>query len=108
MENEKKFNDNTLNEFCDAVAGFMKNYDTKKNHAHIFCIIAEEHGEELLTASHVKGAPLQIAAAIDNVITSDKKLKMATLVHRLLKLGEMKKDKENTDKVLDILKNLVK
>lgn len=108
MENEKKFNDNTLNEFCDAVAGFMKNYDTKKNHAHIFCVITEEHGEEVLTTSYVKGAPLRIAAAIDNVITSNKKLKMATFVHGLLKLGEMKKDKEDTDKALDILKNLAK
>ena len=33
---------------------------------------------------------------------------MATFAHRLLKLGEIKKDKENTDKALDILKNLVK
>lgn len=108
MENEKKFNDNTLNEFCDAVAGFMKNYDTKKNHALIFCIIAEKHGEKIQTMCHVKGAPLQIAEAIDNTINSDEKLKTATLVHRLLKLGEMKKDKENTDEALSILKNLVK
>lgn len=105
---EEKFNDNTLNEFCDAVAGFMKNYDTKKNHAHIFCVIAEEQGKDMQIISHVKGAPLQIAAAIDNVITSDEKLQMTTFAHRLLKLGEMKKDKENTDKALDILKNLVK
>ena len=105
---EKKFNYNTLNEFSDAVKKFIEGYDAKKNHAHIFCVIAEEHGEEVLTASHVKGAPLQIAAAIDNVITSDKKLKMATFVHKLLKLGEIKKDKENIDKALDILKNLVK
>lgn len=105
---EEKFNDNTLNEFCDAVAGFMKNYDTKKNHAHIFCVIAEEHGEEMQITSHIKGAPMQIASVVDNVITSDEKLKMATLVHRLLKLGEMKKDKENADKALDILKNLAK
>lgn len=108
MENEKKFNDNTLNEFCDTVAGFMKNYDTKKNHAHIFCVITEEHGGEVQTISHVKGAPLQIAAAIDNVINSDEKLRMATFAHGLLKLGEMKKDKENTDKALDILKDLAK
>lgn len=105
---EKKFNDNTLNEFCDAVAGFMKNYDTKKNHAHIFCVIAEEHGEEMLTTSHVKGAPLQIVTAIDNVIADDEKLRMTTFAYRLLKLNEIKKDKENTDKALDILKNLVK
>ena len=105
---EEKFNDNTLNEFCDAVAGFMKNYDTEKNHAHIFCVIVEEHGEEVQTMCHVKGAPLQIAAAIDNAINSDEKLKTATLVHRLLKLNEMKEDKENTNEVLDILKNLVK
>ena len=108
MENEKKFNDNTLNEFCDAVAGFMKNYDTEKNHAHIFCVIAEEHGEEIQIMNRVKGAPLQIAAAIDNAINSDEKLKTATLVHRLLKLGEMKKDKENTDEALSILKDLAK
>lgn len=105
---EKKFNDNTLNEFCDAVAGFMKNYDTEKNHAHIFCVITEENGEDMQTMGHVKGAPLQIAAAIDNVINSYEKLKTATLVHRLLKLGEIKEDKENADKALDILKNLVK
>ena len=105
---EKKFNDNTLNEFCDAVAGFMKNYDTEKNHAHIFCVIAEEHEKEVQTISHIKGAPLQIAAAIDNAINSDEKLKTATLVHKLLKLNEIKKDKKNTDKALDILKNLVK
>lgn len=105
---EKKFNDNTLNEFCDAVAGFMKDCDTKKNHAHIFCIIVEEHGEEMQTTCHVKGAPLRIAAAIDNAINSDEKLKTATLVHRLLKLGEMKKDKENTDEALSILKDLAK
>lgn len=105
---EEKFNDNTLNEFCDAVAGFMKNYDTKKNHAHIFCVIAEEQGEGVQTMHHVKGAPLQIAAVIDNAINSDEKLKTATLVHRLLKLGEMKKDKGDTDKALDILKNFVK
>ena len=105
---EKNFNDNTLNEFCDAVAGFMKNYDTKKNHAHIFCVITEEHGENMQIMHHVKGAPLQIAAAIDSAINSDEKLKTATLVHRLLKLGEMKKDKEDTDKALDILKNLAK
>ena len=108
MENEKKFNDNTLNEFCDAVTGFMKNYDTKKNHAHIFCVITEEHGENMQTMYNVKGAPLQIAAAIDSAINSDERLKTATLVHRLLKLGEMKKDKEDTDKALDILKKLVK
>ena len=108
MENEKKFNDNTLNEFCDAVAGFMKNYDTKKNHAHIFCVITEEHGEEIQTMHHVKGAPLQIAAAIDNAINSNERLKTATLVHRLLKLNEIKKDKDNIDKALDMLKNLVK
>ena len=59
-------------------------------------------------SSHIKGAPLQIAAAIDDVINSDEKLRMATFAHRLLKLGEIKKDKENTDKALDILKNLVK
>ena len=105
---EKKFNDNTLNEFCDAVAGFMKNYDAEKNHAHIFCVIVEEHGEETRTSLHVKGAPLQIAAAIDNAINSDEKLKKATLVHRLFKLNEMKEDKENADKALDILKDLVK
>ena len=105
---EKKFNYNTLNEFSDAVKKFIEGYDTKKNHAHIFCVIAEEHGEEVLTTSYVKGAPLQIAAAIDNAINSDEKLKTATLVHRLLKLGEIKKDKENADKALDILKNLVK
>lgn len=105
---EEKFNDNNLNEFCDAVAGFMKNYDTKKNHAHIFCIIAEENGEDMHTMGHVKGAPLQIAAAIDNAINSDEKLKTATLVHRLLKLGEMKKDKENTGEALSILKDLAK
>ena len=105
---EKKFNDNTLNEFSDAVAGFMKNYDTKKNHAHIFCVITEEHGENMQTMHHVKGAPLQIAAAIDCVINSDEKLKMATFVHGHLKLGEMKKDKEDTGKALDILKNLAK
>ena len=105
---EKNFNDNTLNEFSDAVEKFIEGYDTKKNHAHIFCVIAEEHGEEMLTTSHVKGAPLQIATAIDNVITSDKKLKMATFVYGLLKLSEMKKDKEDTDKALDILKNLAK
>ena len=108
MENEKKFNDNTLNEFCDAVAGFMKNYDTKKNHAHIFCVIAEEHGGEVQTISHVMGAPLQIAAAINNVINSDEKLRMATFAHELLKLSEIKKDKESTDKTLDILKDLAK
>ena len=108
MENEKKFNDNTLNEFCDAVKKFIEGYDTQENHAHIFCVIAEEHGEEMLTMHQVKGAPLQIATAIDNIITSDKKLKKATLVHRLLKLGEMKKDKEDTGKALDILKNLAK
>ena len=108
MENEEKFNDNTLNEFCDAVAEFMKNYDTKKNHAHIFCIISEENGEDMHTTFHVKGAPLQIAAAIDNAINSDEKLKTATLVHRLLKLNEMKKDKDNTGKALSILKDLVK
>lgn len=108
MENEKKFNDNTLNEFCDAVAGFMKNYDTKKNHAHIFCVIAEEHGNDMQAMHHVKGAPLQIAAAIDNAISSDEKLKTATLVHKLLKLGEMKKDKDNTDEALSILKDLAK
>ena len=105
---EKNFNDNTLNEFSDAVKKFIEGYDAKKNHAHIFCVIAEEHGEEVLTASHVKGAPLQIAAAIDCAINSDEKLKTATLVHRLLKLNEMKEDKENTDKALDILKNLAK
>lgn len=105
---EKKFNDNTLNELSDAVKKFIEGYDTKKNHAHIFCVIAEEHGEEVLTTSYVKGAPLQIAAAIDNVINSDEKLRMATFAHRLLKLGEMKKDKEDTDKALDILKNLAK
>lgn len=105
---EEKFNDNTLNEFCDAVAGFMKNYDAKKNHAHIFCIIVEEHGEEVRTMYHVKGASLQIAAAIDNAINRNEKLKTATLVHRLLKLNEMKKDKDNTDKALNILKDLVK
>lgn len=108
MENEKKFNDNTLNEFCDAVAGFMKDYDTKKNHAHIFCIITEEDGKGMNIVSHIKGAPLQIAAAIDNAINSDEILKTATLVHRHLKLGEMKEDKENADKALDILKDLVK
>lgn len=108
MENEKKFNDNTLNEFSDAVEKFIEGYDTEKNHAHIFCVIAEENGEDMHTMSHVKGAPLQIAAAIDNAIISDERLKTATLVHRLLKLGEMKKDKENTGKALDILKNLVK
>ena len=105
---EKKFNDNTLNEFCDAVAGFMKNYDTEKNHAHIFCIITEEDGKEMNIVSHIKGAPLQIAAAINSAIKSDEKLKTATLVHRLLKLNEMKKDKDNTGKALDILKDLVK
>ena len=105
---EKKFNDNTLNEFSDAVKKTIEGYDTKKNHAHIFCIIAEEHGEEMQISSHVKGAPLQIATAIDNVITNDKNLKMATFVHGLLKLSEMKKDKEDTDKALDILKNLAK
>lgn len=105
---EEKFNDNTLNEFCDAVAGFMKNYDTMKNHAHIFCIIAEECGEDVQTIIHVKGAPLQIAAAIDNAINSNEELKTATLVHRLLKLGEIKKDKENADKAFDILKDLAK
>lgn len=108
MENEKKFNDNTLNEFCDAVAGFMKNYDTEKNHAHIFCVITEEHGENMHTIHHVKGAPLQIAAAIDSATNSDERLKAATLVYRLLKLNEIKEDKENTDKALGILKNLVK
>ena len=105
---EEKFNDNTLNEFSDAVEKFINGYDTKKNHAHIFCVIAEEHEKEMQTISHIKGAPLQIAAAIDNAINSDEKLKTATLVHRLLKLGEMKKDKENTGKALDILKNLAK
>lgn len=105
---EEKFNDNTLNEFSDAVEKFIEGYDTKKNHAHIFCVIAEEHGEEMQITSHIKGAPLQIASVIDSVITSDERLKTATLVHRLLKLGEMKKDKENTGKALDILKNLVK
>lgn len=105
---EKNFNDNTLNEFSDAVEKFIEGYDTKKNHAHIFCVIAEEHGEEVLTTNHVKGVPLQIAAAIDSAINSDEKLKTATFVHRLLKLGEMKKDKEDTDKTLDILKNLAK
>ena len=108
MENEEKFNDNTLNEFCDAVAEFMKNYDTKKNHAHIFCVITEENGEEMRVMHHVKGAPLQIAAAINSAINSDEKLKKATLVHRLLKLGEIKEDKENADKALDILKDLAK
>lgn len=107
-EKEKKFNDNTLNEFSDAVEKFIKGYDTEKSHAHIFCVITEEHGEDMQTMGHVKGAPLQIAAAIDNAINSDEKLKTATLVHRLLKLGEIKKDKENADKALDILKNLVK
>lgn len=105
---EEKFNDNTLNEFSDAVEKFMNGYDTKKNHAHIFCVITEEHGENMQTMHHVKGAPLQIAAAIDCAINSDEKLKTATLVHRLLKLGEMKKDKEDTDKALDILKDLAK
>lgn len=105
---EKKFNDNTLNEFSDAVEKFIEGYDTKKNHAHIFCVIAEEHGKDMQAMGHVKGVPLQIAAAIDNAINSDEKLKTATLVHRLLKLGEIKKDKENADKALDILKNLVK
>ena len=115
---EKKFNDNTLNEFSDAVEKFIKEYDTKKNHAHIFCIITEEDGKESIITeedgkemnivSHIKGAPLQIAAAIDNAINSDEILKTATLVHRHLKLNEMKNDKENADKVLDILKNLVK
>lgn len=105
---EKKFNDNTLNEFSDAVEKFIDGYDTKKNHAHIFCIIAEEHGEKMQISSHIKGAPLQIAAVIDDVITSDKKLQMATFAYKLFKLGEMKKDKENADKALDILKNLVK
>ena len=105
---EKNFNDNTLNEFSDAVKKFIEGYDTKKNHAHIFCVITEEHGENMQTMYHVKGAPLQIAAAIDSAINSDEKLKTATLVHRLLKLGEMKKDKEDTDKALDILKNLAK
>ena len=108
MENEEKFNDNTLNEFCDAVAEFMKNYDTKKNHAHIFCVITEENGEKMRVMHHVKGAPLQIAAAINSAINSDEKLKKATLVHRLLKLGEIKEDKENADKALDILKDLAK
>ena len=105
---EKNFNDNTLNEFSDAVKKFIEGYDTKKNHAHIFCVITEEHGENMQTMHHVKGAPLQIAAAIDSAINSEEKLKTATLVHRLLKLGEMKKDKEDTDKALDILKNLAK
>ena len=107
-EKEKKFNDNTLNEFCDAVEKFIDGYDARENHAHIFCVIAEKHGEEMHTISHVKGVPLQIAAAIDDVINSDEKLRMTTFAHRLLKLGEIKKDKENTDKALDILKNLVK
>lgn len=105
---EKKFNDNTLNEFSDAVEKLIEGYDTEKNHALIFCIIAEVNGEDVQAIGHVKGAPLQIAEAIDNVINSDEGLKTATLVHRLLKLGEMKKDNENVDKALDILKNLVK
>lgn len=105
---EEKFNDNTLNEFSDAIEKFINGYDTKKNHVHIFCVIAEEHGKKMQISSHIKGAPLQIAAAIDDVINSDEKLRMATFAHRLLKLGEIKKDKENTDKALDILKNLVK
>ena len=105
---EKKFNDNTLNEFSDTVEKFIEGYDAKKNHAHIFCVITEEHGGEVQTISHVKGVPLQIAATIDAVIHSDEKLRMATFTHRLLKLGEIKKDKESTDKALDILKNLVK
>ena len=105
---EKKFNDNTLNEFSDAIEKFINEYDTKKNHAHIFCIITEEDGKGMNIASHIKGAPLQIAAAIDNAINSNEKLKTATLVHRLLKLGEIKKDKENADKALDILKDLAK
>lgn len=105
---EKKFNDNTLNEFSDAVEKFIEGYDTKKNHAHIFCVIAEEREGDTQMISCVSGAPLQIVTAIDNAINSDEKLKTATLIHRLLKLGEIKKDKENTDKALDILKNLVK
>ena len=42
---EEKFNDNTLNEFSDAIEKFINGYDTKKNHVHIFCVIAEEHGK---------------------------------------------------------------
>ena len=105
---EKKFNDNTLNEFSDAVEKFIDGYDTKKKHAHIFCIIAEEHGEEMQISSHIKGVPLQIVTAINNVIADDEKLRMVTFVYRLLKLNEIKKDKDNTDKALNILKNLVK
>lgn len=105
---EEKFNDNTLNEFSDAVEKFIEGYDTEKNHAHIFCVIAEENGKDMQITSYIKGALLQIASVIDSVITSDERLKTATLIHRLLELGEIKKDKENTDKTLDILKNLVK
>ena len=105
---EKKFNDNTLNEFSDAVEKFIDGYDTEKSHAHIFCIIAEEHGEKMQISSHIKGAPLQIVTAIDNVIADDEKLRMTTFAYRLLKLNKTKKDKENTDKALNILKNLVK
>lgn len=47
-------------------------------------------------------------ARIKAALLRGEKLQMATFTHRLLKLGEIKKDKENTGKALDILKNLAK
>lgn len=108
-EKEKKFNDNTLNEFSNAIAEFLKKYDTKKNNAHIFCVIAEEDGEEVNAITHTKGVPLQIAAAVNNAVESNEKLKTASFVNSLLSLNKMKSD--NKDKIigaLDFLKELTK
>lgn len=108
-EEEKKFNDNTLNEFSNAIAEFLKKYDTKKNNVHIFCVIAEEDGEETNIVSHIKGAPLQIVNSVNNVIKNDKTLKMADFVNGLLTLGKMKSEKkDDVIGALDFLKELAK
>lgn len=108
-EKEKKFNDNTLNEFSNAVAEFLEKYDTKKSNAHIFCIITEEDGKEMNTVSHIKGAPLQIVNSVNYVINNDKTLKMANFVNSFLTFGKMKSDnKDDVVKTLDLLKSLTK